>query len=210
MYPIPELEGRTTKNVSFGVGCLQFVPKTRGPYDFSIAKYASDLRQSLESIDSISEIYISDDLKTGDDTVYFLDNMPRFEDGERPIITGFAPFLQIQFKIYIPQRVQKQLIKDILAERVSEVEEFHVYISNQYYCPVATIICICDEIFAEASKSMVIVREFLQKSMAENEKCPLVIDTLGPTPFHSEFHLMWAEIRCESKKRYGIKRELSG
>ena len=120
---------------------------------------------------------------------------PPFEvaPGEIPsLISGGGAFpnptiLEVRFDVYIPHRIQQELIESLFAEQTS-TEHFRVQINYTFHAPVAFVEPVGAHGGYRPSTAVQVVREYLEREM-NPLGLPVAFEFLGPSPFHAEFYL---------------------
>ena len=147
---------------SIGIGCYHFGVKKSPPFAFTGKDYIDKLNTALSKIASLNNLKINtdDDFRNYKQDV--MDELPNLEYDE-----GFFPnpiFLDIQFELYIPFRIQAELIERNEKFLDTYSEKFKVYIVQSYFLPVAIIEIVDPTKQPDPSTGVVIVREFLRKN----------------------------------------------
>jgi hypothetical protein len=172
-----------TEEISFGVGCFHFWPTAIPPFTLTIDEYADQLRETLESIPTISNIEIDADSATPD--VPVTEKLLTLSDGE-----DFLPhpaFLDISFDVYIPYRIQEEITDEITTDRTL-TENFRVHIRYDYEAPLVFVELLNPSKLPDPSQAVQVVREYLNRQV----NCSLRkvrFDALGPSPFHADFYI---------------------
>ncbi len=151
-------------NASFGVACFHFSPKACPPFRFRGTEYLAHLRRALESVPSISAVrFTHDDL---------LKNMEHdVQEVPQPLFEGGEPFprpafMTLQFEVYVPFRVQADLLSNPLFGQLSAAtlqtytEKFRVTIFNLFHGPVAFVEPLAPSNQPDPSEAVIIVRNF--------------------------------------------------
>lgn len=173
--------------ISFGIGCFHFSPREISSENFSGDDFIGKLRESLESINNIKEIMI-DGFKwfSGGDFVgkHPIYDCKNIQDG--PGLFPHAINSRVQFEIFIPTRIQKELLDD--SYRDTKNENFQITINYLDHFPVAVVRGL-DQTIMQPSNSVVLIRRFLEKELGEQKNLPVEFQSLGPSPFHADFFL---------------------
>jgi hypothetical protein len=169
----------------FGVGCFHFGIKKKPPFKFDTAEYTKELEAFLQSISNISNIYISTDPISGA-SFDIQSEPPSVEAYTFPLIA----FLQIEFELYIPFRIQEQIArtKKYPFEKLS-TERFFVSIFHAYHCPVTYIEPAGATGSDDPSDAVIIVREFIKEQSKISRSDYIDFQVLGPSPFHADFYI---------------------
>jgi hypothetical protein len=193
--------GGFTLVLKFGVGCFHFTYITEAYEKQQFIDYIDKVKNLLGSVASINNINISENLS------FRLSNLisgfysEKFEQSYENINgnNGIVPFLgsfKISFDIYIPHRVQNELVKFPIN---TGTEKFSVTIRYDNYFPVAFVEpggaaedCI-------PSDGVTIVREFLKKEL--NGKSDIIkFSCMGPSPYHADFKISAQNDSSEERK----------
>jgi hypothetical protein len=172
-------------DVVFGIGCFFFGVPKKAPFLFDPKEYVEDIRKALESIANISDIVIEcDEVKYQSPPQRIENNIPPI-DGRRGI---FCPTLieQIQFELYVPNRVQAEILGKIGMAAPLPTEKFRVYYFDAFHLPVTfieSVDCLDED---RASIGVVVVREFLTQAFANERGRPVRFEILGPSPLHAD------------------------
>lgn len=181
------MEKPTSKLLSFGVGCFGFGVKKKPPFQLKGAEYVSQLQSTLERISTASNIVIEAENNFKDISHKVENKIPVMDEGY-----GFFPSpamdLKISFEIYIPTRIQKQL-HDVTEFTRQPCEKYRVSIRNTYHFPVTFIEQLENIPKNPPSSGVVVVRKFLEKQLDEIDSKFIRFESLGPSPFHTDFVL---------------------
>ena len=167
----------------FGVGCYHFGLKT--PIEISAENYIIALKDRLNKINTISDINVEFDEDGPDVTIKIDDDVGSFNDSGRSI--PLLQFFRLSFSIYIPERIQRDLTKNIYPRCIG-VENFKVTIEHDWYGPFTVVECIDSTDETNPSDAVVIIREFFKKEFHEDSGI-IRFECLGPSPFHANFVL---------------------
>lgn len=94
--------------------------------------------------------------------------------------------MKIEFQLFIPFRIQRQLIEDKLPFIETFTEKFRVLINYTYHLPVAFIESLNPSEENSPSDAVVVIREFLESEFNNNESNYIQFEFLGPSPFHAD------------------------
>jgi hypothetical protein len=101
----------------------------------------------------------------------------------------FVEFLKITFSLYIPSRIQSDLIGEIAKYSLPGIEKFKVTMLPSWYGPVAFVECA--DVLSEdcyPSTAVQVVREFLKKEFSKIDS-EITFECIGPSPFHVDFYI---------------------
>lgn len=191
-------------NCYYGVGCFHFSLKQLPPSSFKVSRYIDELRSALQSIPSISNIVIDYDETEDEDISLDVNEKPptlSTDHGAFPCID----FLEISFTIYIPYRVQVELLglasiaretikgdsdKEFASLTETFTETFNISIYQTFWLPVAFIDPVnpCEP-GSSPSTAVQIIREFLKQEFKKVDSPCINFDFLGPSPFHADFYV---------------------
>lgn len=174
---------------AFAVGCFHFGVTNKMPSPFSANEYIREVRASLEQIANISEIkiyfnnYGSHDEKTFESGKEIL----AFDDGSDWF--PYLLYLDISFDVYLPRRVQADLLKKSEDSLSTQSERFRVLIRNGYHSPVAFVLSL-DAVTGKcsASDAVVLLKRYLEAELRK-QAGKLMFESVGPSPFHGDFFL---------------------
>jgi uncharacterized protein (DUF2164 family) len=167
--------------ISFGIACFHFGINRQLPFEINLSEYYSDLQNALGNISSVKNIRLfHEDIDT--DKAIVIDDNPDISDGP-----GFLPrpmYCFIEFELYIPSRVQYEILNNHSRDNKPKVSELYKIIINYlYYFPVTFVIPIEDNNELDPSTSVMIVKELLRKEMNKHDNI-IRFECLGPSPFH--------------------------
>ena len=175
------------EQLSFGVGCFHFAPRQMSPENFSRDVFVADLKMSLESINSVKDVSIEGfEWFSGGDASFVLDGPAYMADsiGEGPGLFPHAVTSTIQFEIFIPMRLQRELLET--SDPMTNNESFRVTIYYLDYFPV-TLVRGVEQHTTDPSHAVVLVRRFLETEFSNGKELPIDFQSLGPSPFHTNF-----------------------
>jgi hypothetical protein len=175
------------KMKSFGIGCFHFgISDESNKEIFSVKEYISEVKNVLEKISSISDINISydEDLKNHEFTIE-LPN-PRLQNGDfcHPYIESY----NLEFKIYIPFRIQAKLIGIKKNYLDTNTENFKVYFRHNWHGPLSFVECLNPTLETKPSSAVRIIREYISTEIKKIDTF-LIYDFIGPSPFHANLYL---------------------
>ncbi|SDI18710.1 hypothetical protein SAMN05216603_12422 [Pseudomonas benzenivorans] len=179
---------------AFGVGCFHFSIKDNLDKEITVQEYIDEIIKTLKNLTTASEVTISFDEDIKDEKIDTSPPNPKIRDGEHcyPSIT----FLNLTYKIYIPFRIQAELIN--LPEKYLDTgtENFKITVRHEWYGPVSYIECLSATKDTLPSTAVQVVREFLTKELQKVDTF-LEYDFLGPSPFHADFYLNESDTAIE-------------
>ncbi|WP_394559595.1 hypothetical protein [Aquipseudomonas alcaligenes] len=180
---------------AFGVGCFHFSLKDNIDKEISVQEYIDEITKTLKNLTTTSDVTISFDEDIKDEKIDTSPPNPKIREGDNgyPLIT----FLNLTFKIYIPSRIQAELIN--LPEEYLDTgtENFKITVRHEWHGPVSYIECLSATEDTLPSTAVQVVREFLTKEIQKTETF-LEYDFLGPSPFHANFYLNESDTAIES------------
>uniref|UniRef100_UPI0040483F38 hypothetical protein n=2 Tax=Aliarcobacter sp. TaxID=2321116 RepID=UPI0040483F38 len=145
---------------AFGIGCIHFGIKDGIENKYITSEeYINEVKKLLESISTVSDIYIdyNNEIKKAQFPVEKVN--PRLQDGD--FCYPFIDMYELEFKIYIPFRVQSQLIN--LKEEYLDTytENFKIYFRHNWHGPLSFIECLNPTSDTNPSTAVQIIREYL-------------------------------------------------
>lgn len=175
---------------AFGIGCFHFGITRKMQSPFSTREYATEIERVLKAIANISEIEVFCDGPV-DSTEQ------RFEhNGDIPVLSAgedwfpYVSFLDISFDVYLPRRVQAEILETQKEFLETQSERFRILMRNCYHSPVTFITPLeaqTDE--CNASDAVVLMRRYLEKEI-QKQGGKLKLESTGPSPFHADFFLL--------------------
>ena len=167
--------------IPFGVGCFYFVPTEPAPATGQNARYGDLLRGALEAIPNANNIVI----EGGEDPDPLLLPLEgRWSSLDAPVFSAYPSYLNIEFDLYIPVRIQEQILQPL---RRGSVGSEHFHVNLVYYdMPLVMITATEPGGWKEGATYIVLVREYLERELDE---AVIGLSCLGPSPFHSDFFL---------------------
>jgi hypothetical protein len=170
---------------AFGVGCFNFGIRYKSGFLFDTKNHVKNIKQTLEKITAIGELTIdyNEDLE---DSEHITEAPTKLSDGGG---FPFVDFLRITFGLYIPSRIQSDLIGGTVKYSLYGIERFKVTILSSYYGPVAFVECV--DVLSEdyePSTAVQVVREFLKKEFSKIDS-EITFEFIGPSPFHVDFYI---------------------
>lgn len=180
--------------LAFGIGSLWFGLKAD---DFSAALEkcgASHLDTVIENLRKISNIN-NIILDKPDNLSFSFSEI----DGEEGVYYPIYPHVEIRFDIYIPNRVQDEVLAFRESRTGSEI--FDVIIKYGYDSVVVYIKYDAPDDYHQPSDAVVVVRKYLERELSKNSN-DIVFHTLGPSPFHASFWLKKADKESSIDKEF--------
>lgn len=171
------------EKVFFGIGCLHFGLSGQPPYSFAVDKYISDIRALLESISNVNNVDIEYDARHFEPPDVIDTKLPRLKEGE--CCFPLLPHCEIKFDLYIPNRIQADLLEEKAKHLATGTENFRVYFFHKRFCPVVFVECVKADNNCSPSDSVVLVRRFMENEL-DGKNSDLQLETLGPSPFHTD------------------------
>lgn len=176
------------QKISFGIGCFHFGYYPLSTSDSSGADYVRDLEEALKKITNIEDINIEADEHFDAFRIVANNNFCALDEGYE-----FFPFpqcdLHVQFTLFIPDRVQKELATGGHLQ-ASGCERFLVDIVYTYYFPITLIRAINPTDDFDPSEGVFLTRKFLEGCISCGQESTIRFESLGPSPFHSNFTLL--------------------
>ena len=170
-----------TQPIPFGVGCFYFVPTEPVPQSGQSARYRELIRGALEAIPNVNNI----DIDGGEDIgLLGAPLQDRWPSLDAPFFAPYPLWLNIAFDLYVPARIQEQILSPVLEGSVGS-EHFHVKLVYGFM-PLVMITATEPNGWEEGSAYVVLVREYLEREL---DQSVVGLSYLGPSPFHSDFFL---------------------
>ena len=171
---------------AFGVGCFNFGIRYKSEFLFDTKSHVKNIELTLKKITAIGELTIYYD-KNLEYSVRITKAPKGLRDGGNfPIVD----FLKITFSLYIPSRIQSDLIGEATDYGLSGIERFKVTMLDSFYGPVAFVESI--DVLSEAyspSTAVKVVRAFLEKEFSKIDS-EITFEFIGPCPFHANFYIL--------------------
>lgn len=185
---------------SFGIGCLHFsIRDNQIQKSVTVLEYVNEISKVLEKLSTISQIEVSYDSNTENEIIDLSTINPKLQNGE--FCYPYLDFFTLKFNIYIPYRIQAKIINTNEEYLDTHTEHFKVSLIHNWYGPVSFIECISSTLDTEASTAVRIIREYLSNEINKIDTF-LIIDFLGPTPFHADFYLIAGDRKNEENNGY--------
>ena len=167
--------------IPFGVGCFYFVPTEPAPETGQSARYRDLIQAALEAIPNTNNIVI----EGGEDPdPLLLPLQGSWPSLDAPVFNAYPSYLNIEFDLYIPARIQEQILNS-LGEGFVGSEHFHVRLIHSDM-PLVMVTATEPVGWKAGSTYIILVREYLQRELDESM---VGLSCLGPSPFHSDFSL---------------------
>lgn len=185
-------------NLSFGIGCFHFGVKKTPPFKFEGSEYIENLRGCLESISNVDKITIACDEEFKNVSFDIEEKLPNIGTG--PSFFPRPNFMDIEFEVYIPSRIQAELLEERRVELLRTfTENFKVSIHYTYHFPVTFVQPLRPSEKNSPSESVQIIREFLKQKLESSGDEYIQFECLGPSPFHVDCYIRSGESECASK-----------
>ena len=190
---------------SFGIGCFHFGVKKIPPFKFEGSEYINKLRTTLQSISNIDNISIYCDEEFENSSTDVTEELPNISKG-----VGLFPkplFMDIEFQLYIPYRIQAQLLEQTGLKQEIEfletfTEKFKVSIHYTYDLPVAFVEPINPSQKGTSSEAVIIVRKFLIHEFESSKSDYIQFEWLGPSPFHADCYIQSGETPGDNERNW--------
>lgn len=156
---------------------------------FSPHEYGTEIESALKAIANISEIevFCGDPLNPTEQT--FEHNGDISDFSARTDWFPYVFFLEISFNIYLPHRVQAEILETQEESLEIHSERFRILMRNCYHSPVAFITPLdaqTDD--CRPSDAVVLMRRYLEREIQKQDG-KLKLESTGPSPFHADFFL---------------------
>lgn len=174
-------EGR---NLFFGLGCIQFIPKQKKFDRLTIGEFCDMLDRSLWAIPAIGDVSI---IGPFEKHLYVSGEIKTLREG------GYlwpSSGLEVIVPLHIPYRVQEDVTGDFFGG--TKTEDFKLQIRYEYHSPVAIVSSATNAKGTVGSQCLFVVKKFLEKALSENPSSDLLLDIEGPSPFHADFAIVAA------------------
>jgi hypothetical protein len=185
--------------IAFGIGCFHFGLHVASSGPTKASEYIKILKDSLGSIKSISSINVECAETQGEEAFELSGSAPDLGEGEG--CYPYLDFFELSFEIYIPFRVQAEILEcpeDLLD---TTTERFRFKLINNFEGPVAFVECIGASRESKPSDAVVLMRRYLEKEL-EAQSTRIRLESLGPSPFHADFFLLPQQTQ-NNKRRAG-------
>jgi len=172
--------------VSVGIGCFHFGVKGHLPFTFRGSEYIAEIRRVLEALPSVEGIGIVADNDFENSIVQVATKVPRLTDGTRSFPR--ADSLQIRFQIYLPRRVQQELLpRDPWAK--PPAERYRVTILYGYEMPLAFVESVAQSPPSNPADGVLVVRQFMSNALSYDASENVFFDWIPPTPLGAQCYL---------------------
>lgn len=122
---------------SFGIGCFHFGVSKKAPFTFKGKDYVEKLKTTLASVTNITDINILTDDEFEEMSVEIKEDLPNLN--KEPDFFPSSLILDIEFKLYIPFRLQAEIYGTEEKYLNTFSEYFKIKIIHSFYLPVAII-----------------------------------------------------------------------
>jgi hypothetical protein len=182
---------------SFGIGCFHFSIKNGDSKTISIKDYIEEVTRTLESLTTVTEVRCSYDESTSNLEIDISSPNPRLKDSDDcyPQIL----FFDLSFCIYIPSRIQANLIETHEEYIDTGSENFRVRILHDWHGPLSYVEPIGAGLDSKPSTGVQVVRNYLRREIEKVETF-LIPDFLGPSPFHADIYLVFDKNKVQSSE----------
>lgn len=187
---------------AFGVGCFHFALKDNMEKEITVQEYIYEIERSVQKLTTASEFEIYFDKSIKEAKIDTTPPNPKINKGEPcyPLID----FLHLSFNLYIPSRIQANLINISENALDTGTERFKITIINEWHGPVSYVECLSAQDDAEPSTAVQVVREFLIQEYSKIDTF-LTFDFLGPSPFHADFYLESQPPQKEKQTKFTLE-----
>ncbi len=188
----------------FAIGCFHFVQKKWQENDAPGEDYALGISNSLEKIDNVSNVSVSE--ISGFSDIGF---HPKYEDDDEESYLNI-PFIPcpssglVTFDVFIPKRVQEEVYP--YGYGALHCEKFKVLVDFGGDFPIALIKpgeVISGDLSEGFSNFVPVIRNYLASRWPKDASVKFAC--LGPSPFHAEFYFQISEkedLKIEKRRGY--------
>lgn len=178
------MESRHYDWVSFGIGCFHFGVKKHPPFKFEGSAYIKALHKALNSISNIDNLKIDCNESFKKLSVKINEKLPSIRKKVGVFPNPFR--FKIEFDLYLPLRIQKELFKFKTIERTPRTytEKFRIHMHYTYHLPVTFVECVNPSKVNNPSDGVIVLRKFLEKEFEKSKSDFIRFEWLGPSPFH--------------------------
>jgi len=173
---------------AFGIGCFHFGITSKMQSPFSPQHYVDEIERVLKQITNISEIDVYFDAEESTSPIFeYHEEIPEF----RSTVYSFPDlsYLELSFNVYLPRRVQSELLETEEEFVNTQSERFQVVMRNCFHSPATFIVPLDAQTEeCEASTSVVLMRRYLEKEI-EKMDAKIKLEFTGPSPFHANLFL---------------------
>ena len=175
-----------SKEKAFGIGCFHFGIKKTHPFRFKGFEYLDELKKTLSKIPNLNNLTI----KTDDGFESWEENITEALPSLENDINYFpsAVFFNLEFDLYIPFRIQEEIIEEKKKFLDTYSEKFKITILHGFHAPVTIVEIKNPTKTPDPSTAVRLVREFLKKEMDGISEF-IRFEYIGPSPFHVDFYL---------------------
>lgn len=182
---------------AFGIGCLHFSFKSGQDRKVTVQQYVEEVVCSLEKLSTVSNVEMSFD--QGEKTREVdASECTHMNDGDS--CHPYISFYDLSFNIYLPKRIQSDLIGDYHSAVGTGSESFRVVFRHDWHGPFTVVETIGSDIDSSPSTAIQVVREYLKREFSSVSNM-LTLDFVGPSPFHADFFL----VQCEEDNFEGFR-----
>jgi len=176
----------TERQISFGVACFRFSYWDEESNAIEPEAVLEAARATLEALPAVNNLETRPSLFSHE-IVMDQDLRPSLQDGH-PVVSPRAE--QFDFDLYVPERVQAALFEAAMTGLPPDTgtERFRVHIRDTFHGEVAYVQPLEPDGEHSPSSAVQVVREFLRGNF-KDPAGRVQFETLGPSPFHAEFHL---------------------
>lgn len=180
---------------AFGIGCLHFSFQGGAEQEITVQEYIDEVRASLERLSNVSdvELYFDEDIK---DERIDISESTHMNDGD-PCYPHIS-FFELSFNLYLPIRVQAEVINRDQKYIHTDTENFHVVFKHDWHGPFTIVELIGAGLNSSPSTAIQIIRKYLKREIDSGGKT-LKLDFVGPSPFHANFFLSGCEKNSSDK-----------
>lgn len=183
---------------AFGVGCLHFSFKGGSSRKIKVHEYIDEVKASLEKLPTVSdvEIFFDEDLENEEIDISESTHM---NDGDS--CHPHIPCFELSFGLYLPRRVQGEVIKKDQEYIDTGTEIFRVMFKHDWHGPFTIVECVGASEESSPSTAIQIVREYLKREIDSSSDI-LKLDFVGPSPFHADFFVRECERKLSEKSSF--------
>lgn len=171
---------------AFGIGCLHFSFKGGAKKELTVQEYVDEVRGALERLPNISNVELFFDLDVKGEVID-TSISTHMNDGD-PCYPHISMF-NLSFDIYLPLRVQAEVIGSDQKYVHTNTENFRVTFKHDWYGALSVVELIGGNKESSPSTAVQIVREYLKREVDSGTSI-LKLDFVGPSPFHADFFLI--------------------
>ena len=167
---------------AFAIGSFYFACKQEPPFQFITGKFVDAIEKSLSALPAASEVEI--DYAEEFSTNTLVTSIAEEDDEYFQSVM----FLRISFLLYIPKRVQLEVIEDQSGHIDTGTENFRVLMYGTYDAPVSYVECLNPSEDCSPSTAVRVIREYLRRELKGRHEL-IDFECLGPSPFHKDFYI---------------------